>query len=91
MITNEQIQTIAGAVKASQVDESALAQLRGEFPDIHFTWCMDDDVADSAKPVMEAEGFNIYLVDGREHCLCMTNDAEIATGLVVAEVIEEDA
>lgn len=92
MISEEQIRAIADTVTAYRVDESALAFLRSEYPDIHFTWCMDDDVADVAKPVATQAGpagqagFNLYLVDGRDHCLCMTNDPDVATGMVVAEV-----
>lgn len=89
MITPEQLTAVQAKVAELGADETTLAVLRGDFPDIHFTWCMDDDVADSAKPVREADGFNIYLVDGREHCLCMTGDPEVATGLVIAEVIDD--
>jgi hypothetical protein len=40
--------------------------------------------------VIETDKFNLYLIDGREHCLKMTNDYEVATGIVVAEVIADD-
>ena len=42
------------------------------------------------KPVMEAEGFNIYLVDGREHCLAFTQSQEVASGVVLAEVEDDE-
>jgi hypothetical protein len=35
--------------------------------------------------VREAEGFNLYLVDGRAHCMRFTTDLAAATGLVLAE------
>jgi hypothetical protein len=50
---------------------------------------MDDDVGVQAS-VASRSGFNIYLVDGREHCLKFTTDIGHATGLVLAEVIEDD-
>jgi len=50
---------------------------------------MDDDIS-NAKPVMSDKDFNVYLVDGREHCLCLTNDYDIATGVVLAEVIDDE-
>ena len=50
---------------------------------------MDDDIY-TGKPVVEQDDFNIYLVDGREHCLCLTNDYDIATGVVLAEVIADE-
>jgi hypothetical protein len=41
-------------------------------------------------PVIENPKFNLYLIDGRGHCLTMTNNHEVATGIVVAEVIEDE-
>jgi hypothetical protein len=49
---------------------------------------MDDDLPNNT-PVSEHEGFNLYLIDGREHCLCLINDYEAATGIVVAEIIAD--
>lgn len=89
MISEENTQAIAAEVSSKGLDYDTVAQLRQSYPDIHFTYCMDDDI-NSGKPVVESEKFNIYLVDGREHCLCLTNDFDNATGVVLAEVIEED-
>lgn len=85
MIATEQIEQISAAVLEQGLDEGVVAGLRERYPDIHFTYCMDDDVC-GPKPVREADGFNIYLVDGREHCLAFTQSADIATGVVLAEV-----
>lgn len=90
MIAAEVIQNISEKVSGIGVDESSVMQLRETFPDVHFTYCMDDDIAVNAKPVVEQDDFNLYLVDGREHCLCLTNDHEVATGIVLAEVIEDE-
>ena len=68
--------------------------LRETFTDMHLTYCMDDDIgAGSAAiaPVREAAGFRIYLVDGRDHCMRFTRDLESATGLVLAEILPDDA
>ena len=75
--------------QAGFLDEGVVTSLRAAYPDIHFTYCLDDDIT-SGKPVIEDEKFNIYLIDGREHCLCLTNDYDTATGIVIAEVIEDD-
>lgn len=88
MISLENAQLIANQVKDRGLDYDTLTVLREEYPDIHFTYCMDDDIV-NAKPVLEQEAFNVYLVDGREHCLCLTNDFDVATGLVLAEIIED--
>lgn len=88
MISTEKLQQIASVVENASLNESLVAMLRSENPEIHFTYCMDDDIPNN-EPVLEGQGFNLYLVDGREHCLCLTNSYEHATGVVIAEVIEE--
>jgi hypothetical protein len=90
MITVEQTEKFANLIEQQlPVDDAVVSGLRKAFPDLHFTYCMDDDVG-AAKPVVEREAFNLYLIDGREHCLCLTNDHDVATGLVVAEVIGDE-
>lgn len=90
MISVEQTEQFASLVEQQlPVDDAVVSGLRQAFPDYHFTYCMDDDIV-SGKPVIERETFNLYLIDGREHCLCLTNDHEVATGVVVAELVEED-
>ncbi|MDD5321844.1 MAG: DUF6129 family protein [Methylococcales bacterium] len=70
------------------VDETTVLTLRQQHQPIHFTYCMDDDLANNT-PVIEHKAFNLYLIDGREHCLCLTNDFDAATGIVVAEIIAD--
>jgi hypothetical protein len=88
MITVEQVQEIAGKIADLGVDDSTVSTLRQSYPNIHFTYCMDDDLPNN-NPVLEQEKFNMYLIDGREHCLCLTTDYQTATGIVVAEIIPE--
>lgn len=89
MITPEQVHAIADTIAAQALNEdSILPVVRSQYPNIHFTYCMDDDVG-RRKPVLGQESFNLYLIDGREHCLCLTNDYDIATGVVIAEIIPE--
>ena len=90
MISVEQTQQFAELIEQQlPVDEVVVTGLRKAFPEVHFTYCMDDDIV-TGKPVLEREAFKLYLIDGREHCLCLTNDHDVATGLVVAEVIDEE-
>jgi len=88
MISPEQLQNIAATLRAQVLSETVVSELRSEYPGIHFTYCMDDDIPNN-EPVLESESFNLYLVDGREHCLCLTRNYEHATGVVIAEVIED--
>lgn len=85
MITQEQLSEIGQFAHAQVVSDQVVDELRKQFPEIHFTYCMDDDVV-SASPVLEDETFNLYLIDSRDHCLCFTQDLDIATGVVLAEI-----
>ena len=88
MISPDQLQTIADKINGQSLNETVVGALRGEYPGIHFTYCMEDDIPNH-EPLVEGSGFNLYLVDGREHCLCLTRNYEHATGIVIAEVISD--
>ena len=88
MISTEQVNEIAEKIETLGVDEATVSALRQEYQPIHFTYCMDDYLPNN-EPVIEKAAFNLYLIDGREHCLCLTNDYDAATGIVVAEIIPE--
>ena len=88
------INQVTAVVQRAGLNEQTLAALRETFTDIHLTYCMDDDIGAgplAAEPVREADGFRVYLVDGRGHCMRFTRDPEYATGLVLAEVEPDDA
>lgn len=88
MITAQQAQEIADKIVDLGVGDATVSALRQQYQKIHFTYCMDDDLPNNS-PVIEHKDFNLYLIDGREHCLCLTNDYESATGIVVAEIIAD--
>jgi hypothetical protein len=88
MIAEARLDQITEVVRRAGLNEQTLAALREAFADLHFTYCGDDDIT-VGEPARTADGFNLYLVDGREHCLVLTNDPSAATGVVLARV-EED-
>ena len=88
MISKSQVNDIAAKIETMGVDETTVSALRQQYQPIHFTYCMDDDLPNNV-PVIENAAFNLYLIDGREHCLCLTNDYDVATGIVVAEIIAD--
>ncbi len=89
MIIQEQLNQIAQFINQQEIiSDSVVDQLRQRFADIHFTYCMNDDVVGST-PVSEFSNFNLYLIDSREHCLCFTQNKDIASGVVVAEIEQE--
>jgi hypothetical protein len=87
MISQEQLAEITHFVEAKGLNEVTISGLRADYPGMHFTYCMDDDVT-AVDPVQERKNFNIYLVDARQHCLRLTDDSDVATGLVLAEIVE---
>jgi len=88
MISTEQVNAIAAKIETMGVDETTVSALRQQYQPVHFTYCMDDDLPNNV-PIIEKTAFNLYLIDGREHCLCLTDDYELATGIVVAEIIPD--
>lgn len=89
MIEMQRLKQITEVVRRAGLSEQTLSALRENFDDVHFTYCSDDDVG-AADPYLEDAGFNLYLVDGRDHCLTLTRDPEAATGVLLTEV-EPDA
>lgn len=89
MISDETVSQVVNKLSDMGPGDAAIQSLRENFPEIHFTYCMDDDVC-GPRAAFESETFNLYYIDGRDHCLAFTNQAEIATGIVVAEVMDDD-
>ena len=89
MIQAESVEQIKAELSKEGLDEASVSKLREKWPDIHFTYCSEDDIH-SGKPVDETDEFSLYLVDSSEHCLCLTNDMETATGLVIAERYDDE-
>jgi hypothetical protein len=89
MIAEERLDQITEVVRRAGLNAETIGALREAFVDVHFTHCSDDDIG-VGTPVRAADGFNLYLVDGREHCLVLTDDPANATGVVLAEVEHED-
>ncbi len=88
MIDPQQLQLISEFIDTQPLSEQVISALRLQYPQIHFTYCMEDDIPNQ-EPVLSTLAFNLYLVDGREHCLCLTRQYEHATGVVIAEVIAD--
>jgi hypothetical protein len=61
-----------------------LADLRRRFPDLSLTRCDAADL-DAEPPFRAHQRFDLYLVDGTDHCWRLTADSSRATGIVVVE------
>lgn len=86
-MTIDQVVAVSKAALREGLGETTINKLRALFPDIHLTYCMDDDVL-GVNPILRFLRMNVYLVDGRGHCLTLSESLDTATGLVLAEVIE---
>ncbi|PMR73788.1 DUF6129 family protein [Billgrantia endophytica] len=89
MIDQTLLSSVIQRAEKDTLDETLIASLRSAYPGVHFTLCMDDDIAVNAKPVAERLGFNVYLVNSSDHCSVLTNDPDAASGFVLAEVIAD--
>lgn len=79
---------VAAIAQQVDVDEDLKDALKMSYPEIRFTLCSEDDIH-AGKPVMENDRHAIYLVGNGEHCLTLTNDYMLATGVVVANIETE--
>ena len=87
MITSEQLQAV-GQLIASQ---TSLTEVRSLYPDLHFTECSEDDVSPRYRAATFIPGFALYYVTGASgHCLEITHDADLATGLLIASTVDDD-
>jgi len=71
-----------------ELNDTTLVVLKKTWPDLRFTLCNDDDMPARLPPALKREKFNLYLVNGSEHCLSLTDDPQQAIGVVLAEVDE---
>jgi Family of unknown function (DUF6129) len=91
MIVPATLECIADtAASMSELNNAALASLKLTWPELRFTFCSDDDMPARLPPALKRESFNLYLVNGGEHCLSLTDDPSRAVGVVLASVSDDD-
>ncbi len=88
IIDEAMVADVATLASARPVDELLREELKQAFPGIRFTVCSEDDIH-TGKPVLAADGFAIFLVGSSDHCLTLTNDFSLATGIVIADTCED--
>jgi hypothetical protein len=87
MIVTATLEQIASAADSmNELNDESLATLKKTWPDLRFTFCNDDDMPARLPPALKRERFNLYLVNGSEHCLSLTDDPSQAIGVVLASV-----
>lgn len=91
MLVAETLEQIANAAASfGELNDDALVSLKQRWPDLRFTFCNDDDMPARLPPALKRDGFNLYLVNGSEHCLSLTDDPMQAIGVVLALVDEDE-
>ena len=90
MIVPETLERIASTADSlGELNETTLTALKQTWPDLRFTFCNDDDMPARMPPALRRESFNLYLVNGSEHCLSLTDNPLHAIGVVLAQVDED--
>lgn len=88
-LTDEELIQIEAMLAATDADSRAFADLRRRFPEITVTRCDPSDV-DGEIPYRVYRRFELYLVDGRDHCWRLCLNPDIATGIVVVPRKDEE-
>jgi len=83
-LTMENLTQIEALLAPADAELSALADFRQRFPGVSYTRCDASDV-DGERPYKEFTRFNLYLVSAVNHCVTMTRDPAVATGIIVVE------
>lgn len=83
-LTSENLAQIEALLSAPDADPSVLQDFRQRFPGVSLTRCDPSDV-DGERPYKEFARFNLYLVSAVNHCVTMTKDPAIATGIIVVQ------
>lgn len=87
MITPSQLAMVG---EATLLDARA-GSLRKRFPDLHFSESSEDDVSPRYQPAFSVTGYDLFLITGATgHCLELTNNAEIATGILIASKVDDE-
>jgi hypothetical protein len=82
-ISVDQLSAIDDLLASASADAATVSLLRDVAPGVSATRCDASDIQDEA-PFRSYERCNLFLLDRRDHCVRITNDPAVATGLIVA-------
>ncbi|WP_159726222.1 hypothetical protein [Methylosinus sp. Ce-a6] len=82
-IATEQLEAIDATLATAAADQAAVSALKQVAPGLSAMRCDKADIQDET-PFRSYEKCDLFLIDGRDHCVKITSDPSIATGLVVA-------
>lgn len=93
MITAETTARVAAAFSAlpARGDETAVERdLRAAFPDLRIVVCSDEQIPPRLNPALRGEGCALYYLDAGEHCVKLTDNRDVACGIVVGLVDDDE-
>jgi hypothetical protein len=82
-ITEAQLMAIDEILASAQVDGKTATSLRQVAPGVTAVRCDPSDVRDVI-PFRSYANCDLFLLDGRDHCVRITEDPGVATGVIVA-------
>ena len=82
-LSAEDIAEIDAMLGEAKTAASAFAELRARFPKLSLTRA-DASNLGMETPFREFPRFDLHLVNGAGHCWSLTDNTELATGLVIA-------
>jgi hypothetical protein len=84
MLTPGLLQEIITKADALGLSDATITALRQKWPHLSFTLCSENDIPARLTPKASGHGYDLYLVDGAEHCVAFTDHLDVATGMVLA-------
>ncbi|MBB4424075.1 hypothetical protein GGD66_002619 [Bradyrhizobium sp. CIR48] len=82
-LTAEEVIEIERLLAADGAEMGPFVELRRRFPQLAWVRCEASDVAD--QPFRQFPCFDLHLIDGSDHCVRITADPSLATGIVLAK------
>lgn len=83
-LTADKLGEIEALLSDPNADASVLTDFRQKFPGVSLTRCDVSDV-DAERPYKEFLRFTLYLVSAINHCVSITCDPSLATGIIVVQ------
>jgi len=83
-LTSENLAKIEAMLDGPDANESVLKDFRQNFPGVSMTRCDASDV-EGENPYKIFPRFTLYLISAVDHCVTMTRDPGMATGIIVVQ------
>ena len=81
-IAASEIQDIESFLASAPASAAVFAELRRKFPNLSWSRCDASDVEE--EPFRTIGGFDLHLLDTRDHCPTVVSDPATANGLILA-------